>query len=72
MIRNDYYTKMNGYAEFGVLEYCIVEQDGKIMQYKLHENDGLRYYVHEDTFKISDIYVSKVFEKLTIALKDIF
>lgn len=72
MIRNDYYIKMNGYAEFGVLEYCIVEQDGKIMQYKLYENDGLKYFVHEDTFKINDKYVSTIFEGLTFDLKDIF
>jgi Uma2 family endonuclease len=72
MIRNDYYIKMNGYAEFGVLEYCIVEQDGKIMQYKLYESDGLRYYVHEDTFKINDKYTSTVFSELTFDLKDIF
>jgi Uncharacterized protein conserved in cyanobacteria len=72
MIRNDYYIKMNGYAEFGVLEYCIVEQDGKIMQYKLYENDGLKYYVHEDTFKINDKYISTIFTGLTFELKDIF
>jgi Uma2 family endonuclease len=63
---------MNGYAEFGVLEYCIVEQDGKIMQYRLYENDGLKYFVHEDTFKINDKYVSTIFKGLTFDLKDIF
>lgn len=72
MIRNDYYNKMKGYAEFGVLEYSIVEQDGKIMQYKLYESDGLRYYVHEDTFKIDDKYVSTIFEELSFELQDIF
>lgn len=72
MIRNDYYIKMNGYAEFGVLEYCIVEQSGKIMQYKLYENEGLKYYVHEDTFKIDDKYVSTIFNGLSFQLKDVF
>jgi Uma2 family endonuclease len=72
MIRNDYYVKMNRYGEFGVLEYSIVEQDGKIMQYKLYENDGLKYFVHEDTFKINDKYVSTIFDGLTFDLKDIF
>jgi Uma2 family endonuclease len=72
MIRNDYYIKMNGYAEFGVQEYCIVEQDGKIMQYKLYENDDLKYYVHEDTFKLNDKYVSTVFSELSFELQDIF
>lgn len=72
MIRNDYYIKMNGYGEFGVLEYCIVEQDGKIMQYKLYENEDLKYFVHEDTFKIHDKYFSTVFQGLTFSLEDIF
>jgi Uma2 family endonuclease len=72
MIRNDYYNKMNGYAEFGVLEYCIVEQDGKIIQYKLYENDNLRYYVHEETYKINDSYKSTVFSQLSFDLKNIF
>lgn len=72
LIRNDYFIKMSGYAEFGVLEYCIVEQDGKIMQYKLYENENQNYYVHEDTYKINDRYRSTIFEGLTFELKDIF
>ena len=72
MLRNDYYTKMNGYSEFGVSEYCIVEQDGKIIQYKLFENEGIRYYVNEETYKISDCYRSTIFTGLTFELKDIF
>jgi Uma2 family endonuclease len=72
MIRNDYYNKMNGYAEFGVLEYCIVEQDGKIIQHKLYENDNLRYYVHEETYKINDRYSSIMFPGLTFDLKTVF
>lgn len=72
MIRNDYYNKLNGYAEFGVLEYCIVEQDGKIIQYRLYENEGIKYYVLEDTFKINDSYTSTIFPELSFSLKNIF
>ncbi len=65
---HDYITKLAVYQNYGVLEYNIVEQDGKIIQYSLEENQ----YRITDVFKNDDEYVSTVFPDLRINLGDIF
>lgn len=49
-------------------EYNIVEQNGKIIQYSLVDNQ----YEIADVYKNDDIYVSTVFEDLKISLKEIY
>lgn len=65
---HDYITKLAVYQNYGVLEYNIVEQDGKIIQYSLEDNQ----YRITDVFKNDDEYVSTVFPDLRINLGDIF
>lgn len=65
---HDYITKLAVYQKYGVQEYNIVEQDGKIVQYSLEDTD----YRITNVFKNDDKYVSTVFADLKISLKDIF
>ncbi|MCI6188665.1 MAG: hypothetical protein MSA89_05550 [Clostridium sp.] len=61
-------TKLAVYQKFKVEEYNIVEQNGKIIQYSLVDNQ----YEIADVYKNDDIYVSTVFEDLKISLKEIY
>lgn len=65
---HDYITKLAVYQKFKVQEYNIVEQNGKIIQYSLVDNQ----YIIADVYKNDDIYVSSVFENFKISLKDIY
>lgn len=65
---HDYITKLAVYQKFKVQEYNIVEQNGKIIQYSLIDNQ----YIIADVFKNDDIYVSSVFNNFKISLKDIY
>lgn len=65
---HDYITKLAIYQKYGVQEYNIVEQDGKIVQYSLEDKE----YRITNVFKNDDEYVSTVFPDLKINLKDIF
>lgn len=65
---HDYITKLAVYQKYGVLEYNIVEQSGKIIQYLLVDNK----YTISDVFKNHDEYISTAFPNLRINLKDIF
>lgn len=65
---HDYITKLAVYQKFKVQEYNIVEQNGKIIQYSLVDNQ----YIIADVFKNDDIYVSSVFNNFKISLKDIY
>ena len=64
----DYITKLAVYQKYGVLEYNIAEQSGKIIQYSLVDNK----YTISDVFKNHDEYISTAFPNLRINLKDIF
>ncbi|EJO5348983.1 Uma2 family endonuclease [Clostridium botulinum] len=65
---HDYITKLAVYQKFDVLEYNIVEQSGKIIQYSLVD----KKYTISDVFKNHDEYISTAFPELKINLKDIF
>lgn len=65
---NDYITKLAVYQKYGVQEYNIVEQDGKIIQYFLED---IQYRI-ANVFKNDDDYTSCVFSDLKISLNDIF
>lgn len=65
---HDYITKLAVYQKYGVLEYNIVEQSGKIIQYSLEDGN----YVIADVYKNHDEYRSTAFPDLRINLKDIF
>jgi Uma2 family endonuclease len=65
---HDYITKLAIYQKFGVREYNIVEQSGKIIQYSLVDNK----YTISDVFKNNDEYISTAFPDLRINLKCIF
>ena len=65
---HDYITKLAVYQKFKLEEYNIVEQNGKIIQYSLVDNQ----YEIADVYKNDDIYVSTVFEDLKISLKEIY
>lgn len=65
---HDYITKLAVYQKYGVLEYNIVEQSGKIIQYTLE--DGT--YTISDVYKNDDEYKSTAFPDLKINLNDIF
>ena len=65
---HDYFIKANIYQRFGVLEYNIVEQNGMITQYSLIDGS----YRTPKVWDSKGIYVSSVFHKLEIELKDIF
>lgn len=65
---HDYITKLAVYQKYGVLEYNIVEQSGKIIQYSLEDCK----YTISDVYKNDDEYRSTVFPDLKINLKDIF
>ncbi|SHK45065.1 Endonuclease, Uma2 family (restriction endonuclease fold) [Clostridium cavendishii DSM 21758] len=65
---HDYITKLSVYQNYGVLEYNIVEQDGKIIQYSLEDNQ----YRITNVFKNNDDYISTVFPDLKINLEYIF
>lgn len=65
---HDYITKLAVYQKFKVQEYNIVEQNGKIIQYSLVDNQ----YIIADVYKNDDIYVSSVFENFKISLKEIY
>ena len=65
---HDYITKLAVYQKYGVLEYNMVEQDGKIIQYSLEDNQ----YRITNVFKNNDEYISTVFPDLKISLKDIY
>lgn len=65
---NYYITKLAAYQKYGVHEYNIVEQDGKIIQYALEDGQ----YRIANVFKNDDFYISSVFIDLKINLKDIF
>lgn len=65
---HDYITKLAVYQKFKVKEYNIVEQNGKIIQYSLVDNQ----YLISDVYKNNDIYVSSVFEDLHISLDEIY
>lgn len=64
----DTIEKMNLYSTYGVKEYCLVYQDGKIEQYILY-ND---YYRVANIYTDKDIYKSIVFKDLEIDLKRIY
>ncbi|MGL5616474.1 MAG: Uma2 family endonuclease [Sarcina sp.] len=64
----DTIEKMNLYSTYGIKEYCLVYQDGRIEQYILH-ND---YYRVANVYSSKDIYKSIVFENLEIDLNRIF
>ena len=65
---HDYITKLAVYQNYGVKEYNIVEQDGKIIQYFLED----KQYRIINAFKNNDEYVSAVFPNLKIRLNEIF
>ena len=65
---HDYITKLAVYQKYGVLEYNIVEQSGKIIQYSLEDGK----YTISDVYKNDDEYRSTVFPDLKINLKNIF
>jgi len=65
---HDYITKLSVYQKYEVLEYNIVEQSGKIIQYSLEDGK----YTITDVYKNDDEYISTVFPDLKIKLKDIF
>lgn len=65
---HDYITKLAVYQKYGVFEYNIVEQDGKIIQYSLEDNQ----YRITNVFKNNDDYISTVFPDLKINLEYIF
>lgn len=64
----DTLTKMELYARYGVKEYCLVYQDGSVVQLILEENlfKAIKVYNREE------IYKSKAFNELEIDLKRIF
>ena len=66
---HDTLYKRKAYAECGVLEYCLVYQDGKIEQLELKDNE---YYQVSAIYSKSDIYKSLVYEGLEFSLDDIF
>lgn len=65
---HDYITKLAVYQKYGVLEYNIVEQSGKIIQYTLEDST----YTISDVYKNDDEYTSTAFPDLKINLRDIF
>ena len=65
---NDLFIKPLIYEKFGVKEYNIVHQDGKVVQYGLI--DG-KYDVISSLSNVDD-YKSIVFNDLTFSLKEIF
>ncbi|EKQ53619.1 MULTISPECIES: Uma2 family endonuclease [unclassified Clostridium] len=65
---HDYITKLAVYQKFKVQEYNIVEQNGKIIQYSLVDNQ----YIISEVYKNDDIYVSSVFNNFKISLKEIY
>ncbi|MBK1813145.1 Uma2 family endonuclease [Clostridium sp. YIM B02505] len=65
---HDYITKLAVYQKYGVQEYDLVEQDGKIIQYSLEDGQ----YRITNVFKGNDEYISTVFIDLKISLQDIF
>lgn len=64
----DTIEKMNLYSIYGVKEYCLVYQDGRIEQYILH-ND---YYRVANVYMAKELYKSLVFENLEIDLNRIY
>lgn len=64
----DTIEKMNLYSIYGVEEYCLVYQDGRIEQYILH-ND---YYRVSNIYNNTDRYKSVVFKDLEIDLNRIY
>lgn len=64
----DTIEKMNLYSIYGVKEYCLVYQDGRVEQYILH-ND---YYRVANVYTSEDIYKSIVFDEVEIDLKRIY
>ena len=64
----DTLTKMELYARYGVEEYCLVYQDGSLVQLKLEENLFRTIKVYER----NDIYKSIKFEGLEIDLARVF
>jgi Uma2 family endonuclease len=65
---NDLFVKALIYEKFGVQEYNIIHQDGRVIQYGL--SDG-KYDVVSSLTKVED-YKSTVFDNLKFSLKDIF
>ncbi|MGL5415025.1 MAG: Uma2 family endonuclease [Clostridium sp.] len=65
---HDYITKLAVYQKFKVLEYNIVEQSGKIIQYVLEDDK----YVIKDVYKNNDVFVSESLKGFEIKLDDIF
>ena len=64
----DTLTKMELYARYGVEEYCLIYQDGSLVQLKLEENLFRTIKVYGK----NDIYKSIKFEGLEIDLSRIF
>ncbi|WP_055068992.1 Uma2 family endonuclease [Clostridium massiliamazoniense] len=65
---NDTVYKRKYYADCGVLEYCLVYQDGSIEQLRLE--DGMYRVIN--ILKKDDIYNSIAFPGVNFKLKDIF
>lgn len=65
---NDLFRKPLVYSKFGVLEYNVVYQDGRIIQYGL--KDGA--YEMIKAYSESDNYKSFVYRDLEISLDEIF
>lgn len=66
--RNDLFTKPLIYEKFGVKEYNLVHQDGKVIQYGLVDGS---YDIISSLTKTEE-YKSYVFNDLKFPLKDIF
>lgn len=64
----DTIEKMNLYSIYGVKEYCLVYQDGKVEQYILHKD----YYRVSNIYNYEDKYKSIAFEELEIDLNRIY
>ena len=64
----DTIEKMNLYSIYGIKEYCLVYQDGKIEQYTLH-ND---YYRVAKVYNHYETYKSVAFKGLEIDLNRVY
>lgn len=65
---NDTIYKFNKYLKFGVKEYNLVHQNGRIVQYELKDNN----YELREVYHKEDVFTSSVLTGISIDLNQIF
>ncbi|MFZ3101753.1 MAG: Uma2 family endonuclease [Desulfitobacteriaceae bacterium] len=68
--RNDKIWKFNRYEKAGVMEYWIVEPEGKIVSVFILQDN--KRYGRPDTYSEDDIIKLNIFPNLTVDLKSVF